>query len=198
MDYFRRVDKYIKIPAPYHRASFTVAEYFDNLTLTLIVCHHRKDPEADGLINPKTRNMSSDKLFGLCSNLALLSWVILIFFVFWKDRDKYLVGIVILLFAIIYSWLIFSNFDPGIFRDFETLDGITHLFSSKPVLLAGWVHYLAFDLLAGVYIFRNAKETGINHWITTPALLCTFMFGPFGLLLYFIMRWIKTKQFLRN
>lgn len=94
--------------------------------------------------------MSLDTLFKVCSNLALLSWVILILFVFWKDRDRYLLGIVILLLAIIYTWLIFANFKADGFKNFQSLDGITNLFSNKTLLLAGWVHYLAFDLLTGI------------------------------------------------
>ena len=142
--------------------------------------------------------MSPEKIFSLCSTLAMISWIILIFFTFWKNRDRYLLASVIILFCLIYAWLIFSNMSPGTLDSFGTLDGVSKLFSNKTVLLAGWVHYLAFDLLAGIYIVRNARQVGINHWLLVPALILTFMLGPVGLLIYFIMRLFKTKNILDN
>lgn len=142
--------------------------------------------------------MSPEQVFSLCSGLALLSWIILIFFPFWKTRDQYLFSIIIILFAIIYSWVIFSNITPDDFKKFNTLDGVSQLFQNKELLLAGWVHYLAIDLLTGIYILNNARKNGINHWITVPALFATFFLAPFGLLLYFIMRLIKTRKYISH
>lgn len=142
--------------------------------------------------------MSPDQLFSFCNALAMLSWIILIFFTFWKNRGNYLLGVVIMLFALVYSWLIFSNSTIESFRDFNTLDGVSRLFSNKSLLLAGWIHYLAFDLLTGIYIVTNARKNNINHWLIVPALFFTFMLGPFGLLLYFLLRLIKTKTYIQD
>jgi hypothetical protein len=139
--------------------------------------------------------MAPDQLFSFCSTLALISWIILIFLPFWKNRDRYILGIVIILFALVYAWLIFSDFDPKIFSDFGSLDGIASLFGDKRMLLAGWIHYLAFDLLAGIYIIKNAEKNGINHWLTTPALALTFLFGPVGVLVYTVIRLAKTRNY---
>ena len=62
------------------------------------------------------------------------------------------------------------------------------LFKSPRVVLAGWIHYLAFDLMVGLYIVIDASRLGIAHWWLIPALLLTLMFGPAGLLLYLAMR----------
>lgn len=142
--------------------------------------------------------MKPEQLFSLCNSLALIAWIILLFFTFWKNRDQYVFSIVILLLALVYSWLIFSHITIDGFKNFNTLEGITQLFSDKYLLLAGWVHYLAFDLLAGIYILNNARKNGINHWLTVPALFFTFMLGPVGWLLYFLVRWFKTKSYLSN
>lgn len=140
--------------------------------------------------------MSADAIFKLCNSIALISWLALIIATpFWKHTNKLLIGIVITLFCIIYAWLIFSNFNAGDFEKFNTLDGVVSLFTNKTVVLGGWVHYLAFDLMTGVWITKNAKQHGINHWITVPALFFTFMLGPVGLLLYLIIRFIKTKKY---
>ena len=52
------------------------------------------------------------------------------------------------------------------------------------MLLAGWIHYLAFDLLIGSWEVRDARELGIPHLFVVPCLFLTFMFGPAGWLLY--------------
>ncbi len=142
--------------------------------------------------------MSPDQLFSFCNTLALLSWIILIFFTFWKNRGNYLLSVVIILFALVYSWLIFSNSTIEGFKNFNTLDGVSRLFSDKYLLLAGWIHYLAFDLLTGIFIVTNARKNNINHWLIVPALFFTFMLGPFGLLLYFLLRLIKIKTYIQD
>ena len=139
--------------------------------------------------------MTPEEIFSLCNGLALLGWVVLIFIPSWKKRDQYVLNFIIMLFVIVYSWIIFSSIDKNIFSNFSTLAGVSKLFADKTLLLAGWIHYLAFDLLAGIYIVRNAAKNGIHHWLTTPALFFTFLFGPFGLLLYFGLRWVKTRKF---
>ncbi len=142
--------------------------------------------------------MSPEQLFSFCNTLAMLSWIILIFFTFWKNRGNYLLSVVIILFALVYSWLIFSNSTIESFRSFNTLDGVSRLFSNKFLLLAGWIHYLAFDLLTGIYIVTNARKNNISYWLIVPALFFTFMLGPFGLLLYFLLRLIITKTYIQD
>jgi hypothetical protein len=142
--------------------------------------------------------MLPEQIFSASNSLALIGWMILIFFPFWKNRDLYIGGIIIMLFAVVYSWLIFSNMNVDDLKSFSTLDGVSNLFSDKNLLLAGWIHYLAFDLLAGIYIVNNAAKKGINHWITIPALFFTFLLGPFGLLLYILLRGIKTKKYIAD
>lgn len=140
--------------------------------------------------------MSPDTIFQLCSTTAFFAWILLIFASpFWANTDKLLIGIVITLLGIVYSWLVFSSFNPANLKDFSTLDGVMSLFTNKTMVTAGWVHYLAFDLLTGIWITKNARKHRINHWLTVPCLLCTFMLGPFGLLLYLLLRWGFTKKY---
>lgn len=140
--------------------------------------------------------MTPDSIFQLCNSIAFFSWLILIFVTpFWLETDKLLIGTVILLFGIIYSWLLFTGFSFADFEQFSTLDGLMGLFTSKTAVTAGWVHYLAFDLMAGIWIVNNARKHHINHWLLTPCLFFTFMAGPFGLLLYLVLRLMKTRQY---
>jgi heme A synthase len=140
--------------------------------------------------------MTPDLIFSICSSIAMIGWLILIIISpFWFDTDKLLIGVVITLFAIVYTWLITQSLRPGDFEKFGTLDGVMSLFTNKTAVTAGWVHYLAFDLMTGIWIKKNSVKYGISHWLIIPCLLFTFMLGPAGLLLYLIIRLIKTKQY---
>jgi hypothetical protein len=139
--------------------------------------------------------MAHEQIFSVCSTLAMAGWIILIFLPFWRNRDSYVFGILVVILSIVYAALLLPGFSGETFKSFGTLEGVSQLFTDKQMLLAGWVHYLAFDLLAGIYIIRNAAANNINHWITTPALAATFVAGPVGLLLYTLIRVIRTKSF---
>ena len=140
--------------------------------------------------------MSPDSVFQTCSTIAMVGWIVLLIISpFWSSFDKFLIGIIITLFAIVYAWLIFQVFTPGDFEKFSSLNGVMDLFTDKTAVTAGWVHYLAFDLLTGIWIKKNAQKYNIHHLILIPCLLLTFMLGPTGLLLYLLIRLIKTKQY---
>lgn len=139
--------------------------------------------------------MSPDTIFSLCSTLAMAGWIILVFLPFWFHSDKFILGIIITLFAIVYAWLVFDSFSFEDIKKFGSLQGVMELFDNPVMVTAGWIHYLAFDLLAGIFIKRNAIKHNISHWLLVPCLLLTFMFGPVGLLLYLLIRFIKTRQY---
>lgn len=139
--------------------------------------------------------MTPDKIFEICNTIAMLGWLILIFLPFFHHRDKFVIGIIVTLFCVVYAWLVFSSFSLSDFNSFSTLEGVMNLFTNKTVVTAGWIHYLAFDLMTGVFISKNAASNGINHWLTVPCLFFTFMLGPVGLLLYLLLRLILVKKY---
>jgi hypothetical protein len=89
--------------------------------------------------------------------------------------------------ALLYLWLVATTFGrtPG---GFGSLADVSLIFQNPWVLLAGWIHYLAFDLFVGSWEVRDAQRVGIRHLFVVPCLVLTFLFGPIGLLLYFILR----------
>ena len=137
--------------------------------------------------------MTPDKIFQLCSTIAMIGWIVLIILPHWQNVDRFLIGIIITLFCIVYVWIIVSDFRLSDMSSFGSLDGVMQLFTNKSLVTAGWVHYLAFDLMTGIFIRKNAQKNGISHWVTIPCLLLTFMLGPVGLLLYLLIRWIVTR-----
>jgi hypothetical protein len=65
------------------------------------------------------------------------------------------------------------------------------LFDFPLVALAGWIHYLAFDLLVGAAIARSAREESIAFVLVVPCLVLAFLFGPAGFLAFSALRWTR-------
>ena len=140
--------------------------------------------------------MHPDTIFQFCNTLALVAWLVLLLISpLYQGTDQVLIGVVIALLSIIYVWLITQSLSFTDFEKFSTLDGLMTLFTSKTAVTAGWVHYLAFDLLAGIWIKNNANKHGIGHGLIVPCLVFTFMMGPLGLLLYLLLRWLITRTY---
>ena len=139
--------------------------------------------------------MTPDTVFNICNTLALMGWIILLVFPFWHSSDSFLIGILITLFALVYCWLIFSHFKIDDLSKFGSLGGVMELFKDPAMVAAGWIHYLAFDLMTGIFIKKNALKHGISHGLVIPCLLLTFLFGPIGLLLYLLIRLLATRHY---
>lgn len=142
--------------------------------------------------------MNLEAIFSFANTLALLSWILLIIFPFSNRLKMGLTGIVITALALLYFYFIGLGFQPDDFESFNTLAGVGEMFNNSTALLGGWIHYLAFDLMTGMYITYNAEKYGINRWLLIPCLLFTFMLGPIGLLLYFIIRIVYSKRYFHN
>jgi hypothetical protein len=133
--------------------------------------------------------MSAELLFSMCNTLLLPQWLLLIFAPRWRWtqrlRDSYLIP---LLLAIVYGYLIVANIGSAENGGFATLQQVKNLFAHDYLLLAGWIHYLAFDLFVGSWIARDAQQKRINHFLVIPCLLFAFMLGPLGFLLYQLIK----------
>jgi len=82
----------------------------------------------------------------------------------------------------VYAALIFSRFS-GMGGGFDSLDNVAILMSDRWALLAGWVHYLAFDLFVGAVMAARMDRAGVGRLEQAPILLSTFMLGPLGFLI---------------
>jgi hypothetical protein len=127
--------------------------------------------------------MTPEAVFSAASTTAMLSWLLLIV----RPRASWvhlITGRVVpIAFAVLYAVILVPRFG-GSDGGFDSLAAVQRLFADPWLLLAGWIHYLAFDLLTGVWETRDAAKRGIPHWMVIPCLLLTFMLGPAGWLLY--------------
>ena len=132
--------------------------------------------------------MTPEAIFGWTNTLALLGWVLLVFLPMWRWSARLVSGVVIpLVIGIAYAFLIGTNFF-GAEGGFGSIEDVRALFANDALLVAGWAHYLAFDLFVGAWEVRDARNNGISHFLVIPCLVLTFMLGPVGLLLYMAIR----------
>ena len=133
-------------------------------------------------------------LFDWANSIALFAWALMIFTPRWR-YTRFLTNqmVIPLLLAVAYLVLIFSNFSMKSF-DFSSLESVRSLFENDYLLLAGWIHYLAFDLMAGSWILIHALKQNIKHWWLILPLFFTFALGPIGLLCYYFISLSITKK----
>jgi hypothetical protein len=131
--------------------------------------------------------MTPESLFSILNLIALVGWILLIV----QPGRRWVATVtttaIPAVMAIVYVAVLATMWGSAE-GGFSTLAGVAQLFREPWLLLAGWVHYLAFDLIVGSWEARDARERNIPHLVVVPCLILTFLFGPAGWLLYSIVR----------
>jgi hypothetical protein len=136
----------------------------------------------------------STHLFTICNDLALIGWALLVLAPRWRWTERLVLsGAWSLLLSLVYLALL-VRFFPSAQGGFGSLDAVARLFHNEWLLLAGWVHYLAFDLLVGAVEVRQSRAAGIPHLVLVPCLILTLLFGPIGLLLFFVVKSLRQRR----
>lgn len=68
---------------------------------------------------------------------------------------------------------------------FWSLGGVMGIFDHPWATLAGWSHYLCFDLFAARWMVNEMPEAGYR---LSPVLVLTMLYGPLGLLAFMALR----------
>jgi Domain of unknown function (DUF4281) len=134
--------------------------------------------------------MTATGLFSAFNMLALAGWIILGAGIALKRdwlRDA-LAGTYIPVFMSASYAILIIFFFRGAEGGFDTLENMQKLFTSPWAALAGWIHYLAFDLFMGSRIARGMEEQGLPRWPLMIILPLTFLFGPIGYLVFEIVK----------
>jgi hypothetical protein len=137
--------------------------------------------------------MTAEQLFSILNLMTVAAWLQLVFLPRVRWTATLLPVVMPSLLAVIYVVLVAATL-PRSDGGFSSLAGVSALFDNPWALLAGWTHYLAFDLFIGGWEVRDAQRRGIPHLLIVPALVLTFLLGPAGLLLYLATRWFATGK----
>lgn len=138
--------------------------------------------------------MKAEQIFPIANLIAMISWIILAIAPRWVlTRKLILSGAIPLLLSAAYLILILMFFGKSE-GGFGSLADVMKLFTNEWTVLAGWIHYLAFDLFVGAWEVKDAQAKNISQWFVIPCLFLTFMLGPIGFLLYSILRFFLAKE----
>ncbi len=120
----------------------------------------------------------------------MVGWLLLIFLPRWRWTTTFITSWLIpAILAVAYLVLIVMYFRSAPeTATFSSLAGVRAFFELDGLLLAGWIHYLCFDLFIGSWEVRDARRLGIHHLLVIPCLVFTFMLGPIGLLAYLLLQ----------
>ncbi|MFK7730927.1 MAG: ABA4-like family protein [Pseudomonadales bacterium] len=133
--------------------------------------------------------MSPDTVFTVANLAVIPAWLLLALLPQHAITQRMVHALWIpCLLACFYCWALFFGEPSAEGAGFGSLDALTLLFQSKTALLAGWIHYLAFDLFIGAWQVRDAARRSIKHLFVVPCLFFTLMAGPLGLMLYLLLR----------
>lgn len=139
--------------------------------------------------------MTPTQVFSIAGMITTPMWILMIFFPKWKITNCLIsFKMVPIILSFIYTIYIFNAISVGGMPDFGNLDSVMKLFTEENAVLAGWVHYLAFDLIIGMWMLNASKKLNIHQLIMAPCLFLTFMFGPVGFLLFFIIKITKQNK----
>lgn len=139
--------------------------------------------------------MTPSEVFSIVNMMAFPMWLLMIILPKWKVT-KFLIDykIIPLLLSIIYAIYIINSMLTGPAMDFGSLESVMGLFTVENAVLAGWVHYLAFDLLVGMWMLDQNKELKIHPLLMAPCLIGTFMIGPIGFIVFTGVRALKKQK----
>ncbi|MEM9393380.1 MAG: ABA4-like family protein [Pseudomonadota bacterium] len=127
--------------------------------------------------------MTLDQVFSATGTIAMIGWVILAVaprrWPFLNALPRLIIPATL---GLVYSAYIFAFFTLS-GGGYGSLSEVRQLFTVDELLLAGWIHYLAFDLMIGAYLADRLDRVGISRWLQLPVLFTTLMFGPAGVIL---------------
>ena len=134
-------------------------------------------------------------------NLGVLPfWLILIFFPY-SNFSKYLVTSIfpILILGGSYIFVLYKSYLNSYdflnnFNLYLGIDQLSDLFSNKSNLMMFWIHFISINLFTGGWIVKDSQKFSINKVLLALPLIVTYLIGPIGLFLYWVIRIFYAKR----
>ena len=99
----------------------------------------------------------------------------------------------IYIFILYKSYLIGYDFD-GNFSLYLGLNELSRLFEDHLYIMIFWTHFIAINLFIGGWIVKDSQKFSINKVLMAVPLIVTYLIGPIGLFLYWIIRIFYAKR----
>ena len=134
-------------------------------------------------------------------NLGVLPfWFILIVFpqshltrIFVTSIFPFLILSGVYIFILYKSYLIGYDLD-GNFSLYLGLSELSRLFEDHLYIMIFWTHFIAINLFIGGWIVKDSQKFSINKVLMAVPLIVTYLIGPIGLFLYWIIRIFYAKR----
>ena len=97
------------------------------------------------------------------------------------------------IFILYKSYLIGYDFD-GNFSLYLGLSELSRLFEDHLYIMIFWTHFIAINLFIGGWIVKDSQKFSINKALMAVPLIVTYLIGPIGLFLYWIIRIFYAKR----
>ena len=97
------------------------------------------------------------------------------------------------IFILYKSFLIGYDFDSN-FSLYLGLNELSRLFEDHLYLMIFWTHFIAINLFVGGWIVKDSQKFSINRILLSVPLIITYLIGPIGLFLYWIIRIFLCKK----
>tara|TARA_B100000787_G_C15904997_1_gene170037 strand:- start:18 stop:491 length:474 start_codon:yes stop_codon:yes gene_type:complete len=134
-------------------------------------------------------------------NLGVLPfWFVLIFFPQSQISRVFITSIFpLLVLSLAYTYLLYIVYLDGydLLQNFKLYLGfaeILYLFENQSFLILFWVHFLAINLFCGSWIVKDSQMFGINKFLVSLPLIITYLIGPIGLTIYWLIRIFYAKR----
>tara|TARA_A100001011_G_C14281409_1_gene831754 strand:+ start:50 stop:523 length:474 start_codon:yes stop_codon:yes gene_type:complete len=146
-------------------------------------------------------NYYSLEMLYLWINIGVLPFWFLIIFFPQSNLCKYLATSIFPIFLLsgTYIFILYKaylgsfNFN-GNFNLYLGLSFISELFSKDYYLLMFWTHFVSVNLFIGGWILRDSQKFLINKFILAFPLIITYLIGPIGIFLYWVIRIFYAKR----
>ena len=134
-------------------------------------------------------------------NLGVLPfWLILIFFPN-SNLSRYFVTSIfpILILSGAYIFILYKSYLNSYdfnnnFSLYLSIDHLSDLFTDKSYLMMFWIHFISINLFTGGWIVRDSQKLSINKILVIIPLVITYLIGPIGLFLYWLIRIFYAKN----
>ena len=105
----------------------------------------------------------------------------------------------IFILSMVYIYLLYIAYINGYdflqnFKIYLGFGEISNLFVNQYFLILFWVHFLAMNLFCGGWIVNDSQMFGMNKFLVSIPLIITYLIGPIGIFLYWIIRIFYAKR----